>query len=103
MKLALAILSIAFVAAAAAAQTPEAALPAGPGKETFEARCSTCPGVGRVLIYKRTKAQWAATVSAMQEKGLSATDLEIEQIVDYLTAALPAAPDAAPSAPSGGV
>jgi len=103
MKLAFAILLTAAVAATAMAQTPEDALPAGPGKATFEAKCSTCHGVGRVLIYKRTKAQWATTVSAMQEKGLMATDAEIDQIVDYLTVALPAPPEPAPSAPSGGV
>jgi mono/diheme cytochrome c family protein len=103
MKLRYAPLLLLALAATALAQTPEDGLPAGQGKGTFEARCSTCHGVGRVLIYKRTKAQWAATVSAMQEKGLMATDAEIDQIVEYLTAALPAPPEPTASPPSGGV
>src|SRR4051794_10110147 len=100
MKLVLAILLTAVLAATAAAQTPP---PTAPGKEAFEARCSTCHEIGRVLIYRRTKAQWAATVSAMQDKGLMASDAEIDLIVDYLTPALPAPPEATASAPSGGV
>ena len=103
MKLTVAVVLSTLIAAAAFAQTPEAGLPDATGKETFESKCSTCHGLGRVLIYKRTKAQWAATVSAMEEKGLMVSAAETDQIVIYLAMALPAPPEATASAPSGGV
>jgi mono/diheme cytochrome c family protein len=100
MKLALTTLILIAVAAAAVAQTPESSLPAGSGKDVFEAKCSTCHGPGRVLIYRRTRAQWASTVSAMEEKGLMVSAAESEQIVAYLTAAFPAEPEPPAPAPA---
>jgi cytochrome c553 len=81
------------------AQTGEASLPAGPAKDLTIAKCSTCHGFGRVAMYQRTRAQWAATVDLMKDKGLEASDAEIKEIVDYLATALPPAPeqDAAPA------
>lgn len=84
---------LALSAAAAAAQPPDENLPAAPGKDLFAARCSTCHGLGRVTMYKRTKAQWSDTVAAMLDKGLELTDAEAADIVSYLTATLPPPPD----------
>ena len=100
MKLALTTLILIASGTAAMAQAPEGGLPAGPGKDVFEAKCSTCHGAGRVLIYRRTKAQWASTVGAMEEKGLMVSPAESEQIVAYLTAALPAEPEPPSVAPT---
>jgi len=95
-------LTTAALAAVAVAQTPEAGLPAGPGKDLVSAKCSTCHGLGTVLVAKRTRAQWSDTVDRMLDKGLVASDAEVDQVVDYLASALPApvepvAPSPAPS------
>lgn len=94
-----ALAATALSAMAVAALAEDNGAPAGPNKEVFDAKCSTCHGVGRVLIYHRTREGWAGTVDQMMDKGLVASPEEVDKIVTYLSTALgPLPADPAPSA-----
>jgi cytochrome c5 len=61
-------------------------LPAGPGKELVETRCTLCHDLERVTAAKREKREWDSVVANMLERfGLSAPD-EARAISAYLTA-----------------
>jgi cytochrome c5 len=62
------------------------ALPAGPGKELVESRCTMCHDLERVTAAKREKREWDSVVTNMLERfGLQAPD-EARAISAYLTA-----------------
>ncbi len=62
------------------------ALPAGPGKELVETRCTMCHDLERVTAAKRSKHEWDGVVANMLERfGLSAPD-EARAISAYLAA-----------------
>lgn len=62
------------------------ALPAGPGKELVETRCTLCHDLERVTAAKREKREWDSVVANMLERfGLSAPD-EARAISAYLGA-----------------
>jgi cytochrome c5 len=62
------------------------ALPAGPGKELVETRCTLCHDLERVTAAKREKHEWDSVVGNMLERfGLSAPD-EARAIAGYLSA-----------------
>ena len=62
------------------------ALPAGPGKELVESRCTMCHDLERVTAAKREKREWDSVVANMLERfGLQAPD-EARAISAYLTA-----------------
>jgi cytochrome c5 len=62
------------------------ALPAGPGKELVESRCTLCHDLERVTAAKRQKREWESVVANMLERfGLSAPD-EARAISAYLAA-----------------
>ena len=62
------------------------ALPAGPGKELVEQRCTACHDLERVTAAKREKKEWESVVANMLERfGLQAPD-EAQAISAYLTA-----------------
>ncbi len=63
-----------------------AALPAGPGKELVEARCSACHDLERITIAKRHKAEWPTLVANMVGRGAVATPDEAQAITSYLAA-----------------
>ena len=59
-------------------------LPAGPGKELVETRCTLCHDLERVTAAKRDKREWDSVVANMLERfGLSAPD-EARAISAYL-------------------
>lgn len=61
-------------------------LPAGPGKELVETRCTLCHDLERVTAAKRDKREWDSVVANMLERfGLSAPD-EARAISAYLAA-----------------
>ena len=68
------------------ANAAKTALPAGPGKELVEERCTACHGVEKMTGEKRTKQEWGTTVKKMAERGLSLTPEEIQTISSYLAA-----------------
>ena len=62
------------------------ALPAGPGKELVESRCTLCHDLERVTAAKRSKHEWESVVANMLERfGLQASD-EARAIAGYLAA-----------------
>ena len=62
------------------------ALPAGPGRELVETRCTLCHDLERVTAAKREKREWDSVVANMLERfGLSAPD-EARAISAYLAA-----------------
>jgi cytochrome c5 len=61
-------------------------LPAGPGKELVETRCTLCHDLERVTAAKREKREWDSVVANMLERfGLQAPD-EARAISGYLSA-----------------
>jgi len=72
-------------APAAAAREPNpVSLPAGPGKELVESRCTACHELQQVTSQRLSKQQWENTVKTMVERGLSATPEEIQTLTSYL-------------------
>jgi hypothetical protein len=64
----------------------DVALPDGPGKAVTERVCTTCHGLENVVRARMTKERWGAVVDDMVSRGATATDTEIDQIVEYLAA-----------------
>jgi cytochrome c5 len=62
------------------------ALPAGPGKELVESRCTACHDLERVAVAKRQKGDWAALVANMVGRGAAASPDEAKEITSYLVA-----------------
>ena len=61
-------------------------LPAGPGKDLVESRCTQCHDLERVTAAKRSKGEWDGVVANMLERfGLQAPD-EARAISGYLSA-----------------
>jgi len=82
---------IAYLAAnfgpgSAAAGATVVALPAGPGKELVETRCTACHDLERVAVVKRQKADWPALVANMVGRGAAASPDEARTIASYLAA-----------------
>lgn len=86
---------------AATASAPKRQLPDAPGKDVTQRLCgSTCHGVEILGSTGRTRAQWTAVINSMVSRGAKATDAQLVQIVDYLTANLGAnRPNSANPAP----
>jgi cytochrome c5 len=62
------------------------ALPAGPGKELVETRCTQCHDLERVTAAKRSKREWESVTANMLERfGVQAPD-EARAISGYLAA-----------------
>ncbi len=69
-------------------------LPPGPHRELVEARCSVCHTVDRIIAYRPERPEWEHTLARMRMRIVSAgqpdvTEAEKNQIVDYLTTAMP--------------
>jgi hypothetical protein len=47
-------------------------------------RCTRCHPIDRIQKARKTRTQWAATVSRMQSHGLQVTGEERASIIDYL-------------------
>jgi cytochrome c5 len=62
------------------------ALPAGPGKELVETRCTACHDLERVAVAKRQRGDWAALVANMVGRGAVASLDEVTAITSYLMA-----------------
>jgi cytochrome c5 len=62
------------------------ALPAGPGKELVESRCTACHDLERVAVAKRQRGDWPALVANMVGRGAAASPDEAKAITSYLMA-----------------
>jgi cytochrome c5 len=62
------------------------ALPAGPGKELVESRCTACHDLERIAVAKRQKGDWAPLVANMVGSGAVASPDEAKAIASYLMA-----------------
>ena len=81
------LLSVFIAAAGVAAQTNttpknDIKLPDGPGRDVTERVCTTCHGLENVVRAHMTKERWNAVVDDMVSRGATATDEEIDRIVD---------------------
>ncbi len=61
-------------------------LPAGPGNDLVEARCTACHDLERVAVVERQKTEWPALVANMVGRGAVASAEEAQAIIAYLTA-----------------
>jgi competence protein ComEA len=69
----------------APAQTKDEGFPEAPGREVFEAVCSACHMPTKVQDKQWTRAQWKDKVLEMLQEEPDVSDMEREQIVDYLS------------------
>jgi mono/diheme cytochrome c family protein len=60
-------------------------LPAGPGKEAVETRCSICHDLGRVVGSRRTREEWERITRNMIERGPQAPPDQVQAIISYLS------------------
>lgn len=72
--------------AAASGAAASTALPAGPGKELVEARCTVCHGLDRTVAVGRTAEDWDRIVRNMVARGALVPTGEIQPITSYLVA-----------------
>jgi len=77
--------SLLFVATIACAQS----LPEGQGKELVEVICSSCHSTERIAAQHKTKPQWQDKVLEMLQEEIDVTQVEKDQIVEYLAKAFP--------------
>jgi cytochrome c5 len=70
---------------APAATLAKVSLPAGPGKELVETRCTACHDLERVAAAKRHKTEWPTLVANMVSRGAVASADEVQAITSYLT------------------
>jgi len=61
------------------------ALPEGKGKVTLENTCTECHGLDKALGGLRTRPRWRDIVAQMRSKGATMTDMEFNDLVEYLS------------------
>ena len=88
------VLSLALASTTAAIAADDAAAPAaGPnltrGKAVFQKYCTMCHEVEVVTVQRHSRAAWVEVLVKMRELGLDATQREINDVLDYLTATFP--------------
>jgi mono/diheme cytochrome c family protein len=85
--------------ATAWAQAPVPALKPGPGQQTVQAVCTRCHTVGIVIARPHTAEEWDDIIGKMVNKGMVATDEQLDEIAAYLAKnyGSPASHDAASS------
>jgi cytochrome c5 len=69
-----------------ATSVAEVRLPEGEGKTLVETRCTACHDVGRVVSYRRTRAEWDQITRNMMARFPAPTSAQdIDAMVGYLT------------------
>lgn len=74
---------------AAPAPVPAAgpdALPPGVGREAVLKGCGGCHGIDAVITERRSRTEWANTVTMMITLGAPVSEAEFEPVVNYLAA-----------------
>ena len=81
----------------AIAQAP--ALAPGDGQETVQMVCTSCHTIGIVTAHPHTAEEWDEIIGKMIDKGMLASDQQLDEIAAYL--AKNYAPPASPPATAG--
>jgi mono/diheme cytochrome c family protein len=74
-------------APAPAAPAPAAGsdeLPPGVGREAVLKGCGGCHGIGQILTERRSREEWANTVTMMITNGAPVSEAEFDLVVNYL-------------------
>jgi len=69
-------------------------LPSGPGKETLVKICGSCHSPDNVALHGQSREDWQATLAKMVGYGMSASDEELNEVLDYLAKNFPKPPPA---------
>lgn len=77
-----------FLSVTAAAQADT--LPAGPGREMVAKACAQCHSADVVSAQRKTRADWADTVTQMVASGAQVSDADFDKVVTYLATSFPA-------------
>ncbi len=64
---------------------PPATAPASEGAALVQARCTACHGLERTTSAKKTREQWAQTVTRMVSKGAQLNAAEQNIVIEYLS------------------
>lgn len=64
---------------------PPTTVPASDGAALVQARCASCHGLDRVTSAKKSREQWAQTVTRMVGKGAQLSTAEQTTVIDYLS------------------
>jgi competence protein ComEA len=64
-------------------------LPQGPGRDTVIRVCGSCHAADNVVSHGQSREDWEATVGTMAGFGMSASDEEVADILDYLAKNFP--------------
>ena len=75
---------LALVLPAVLAQEAPRTLPEDKNKELYENVCGACHGADKVMGEQRDRDGWGYTVHVMAQMGTSASEEELDQIVNYL-------------------
>ncbi len=73
-----------------AAAQPAAGADLARGKRTFESVCSGCHEPGLATALRNNRQGWEAVIDRMVGFGLTASETQLTEIVDYLAATYPA-------------
>jgi len=74
-------IGVAILAPALTAQD----LPAGKGRETFKAICTSCHDIETTTNLRNTRSGWVEVIMTMKNNGADGTEAQFAEIVDYLT------------------
>jgi len=78
-----------FVLIAATAAQADT-LPPGPGREMVAKACAQCHSADVVSAQRKSRADWADTVTQMVASGAQVSDADFDKVVTYLAASFPA-------------
>jgi|694.fasta_scaffold63036_5 mono/diheme cytochrome c family protein len=77
-----------FLTATVAAQADT--LPPGPGRDMVAKACAQCHSADVVSAQRKTRADWADTVTQMVASGAQVSDADFDKVVSYLAVSFPA-------------
>lgn len=73
------------LAGVAVAQAPLPTLKPGDGRETVQALCTRCHAIGLAIARPHTADEWDEIIGKMIDKGMLATDDQLDEVAAYLT------------------
>ena len=77
-----------FLTATVAAQADT--LPPDPGRDMVAKACAQCHSADVVSAQRKTRADWADTVTQMVASGAQVSDADFDKVVNYLAVSFPA-------------
>ena len=77
-----------FLTATVAAQADT--LPPDPGRDMVAKACAQCHSADVVSAQRKTRADWADTVTQMVASGAQVSDADFDKVVSYLAVSFPA-------------